>query len=438
MFRFGEFVLAYSFIDRTKIRIRSGKGGDGHVSFHREKFVANGGPDGGDGGNGGNVIFEVDPGMNSLSMYRHRMKFSAKDGEDGGKSRCHGKNGEDIILKVPKGTVIYDDETGKVISDMSGDNLRQIILKGGKGGLGNMHFATSRMQVPKFSTPGGEAVETMIRLELKMIADIGLVGFPNAGKSTLISVLTNAKPEIADYPFTTLSPIPGVMDTGDGRSVVIADIPGLIEGASEGVGLGHEFLRHIQRTKILLQLVDPMALDEGRNIIDDIKVINNELSKYDDMLLKKPMIIALSKADCLTSEEKEEKLSLIRNEFPDYEAVAFSSQSKEGLNELKDLLIKAVEKNREEEVVFESEFDPMELSVRALSYEVRKNEEGEYEVMGPKIDRLLGYTNLDSEKGFNFFQKFFENEGIIKDMKALGMKEGDTVNVGGYLFTYYE
>ena len=189
--------MAYSFIDRTKIRIRSGRGGDGHVSFHREKFVANGGPDGGDGGNGGNVIFEVDPGMNSLSQYRHRMKFSASDGENGGKSRCHGKNGEDIVLKVPKGTVIYDDETGKVIADMSGDNLRAVILRGGKGGLGNMHFATSRMQVPKFSTPGGEAVETMIRLELKMIADIGLVGFPNAGKSTLISVLTNAKPEIA-------------------------------------------------------------------------------------------------------------------------------------------------------------------------------------------------------------------------------------------------
>ena len=430
--------MAYSFIDRTKIRIRSGKGGDGHVSFHREKFVANGGPDGGDGGNGGNVIFEVDPGMNSLSQYRHRMKFSASDGENGGKSRCHGKNGEDIVLKVPKGTVIYDDETGKVIADMSGDNLRAVILRGGKGGLGNMHFATSRMQVPKFSTPGGEAVETMIRLELKMIADIGLVGFPNAGKSTLISVLTNAKPEIADYPFTTLSPIPGVMDMGDGRSVVIADIPGLIEGASDGVGLGHEFLRHIQRTKVLLQLVDPMAPEEGRNVIDDIKVINNELSIYDEELLKKPMIIALSKSDCLSPEEKEEKLSLIRKEFPEYEVVAFSSQNREGLSELKELLGRTVEENREKDIIFESEFDPMELSVRSLSYEVRKNEEGEYEVMGPKIDRLLGYTNLDSEKGFHFFQKFFENEGIIKDMKALGMKEGDTVNVGGYLFTYYE
>ena len=253
------------FADRAKIYIRSGKGGDGHVSFRRELYVPNGGPDGGDGGRGGDVIFEVDEGLNTLADYRHKRKFAAKDGEQGGKRRCHGKDAEDIILKVPEGTVIKEAESGKVIADMSGENRRQVILKGGKGGLGNQHFATSTMQIPKYAQPGQPAQELNVQLELKVIADVGLVGFPNVGKSTFLSRVTNANPKIANYHFTTLNPNLGVVDLGDGESFVIADIPGLIEGASEGVGLGHEFLRHIERTKMMIHVVDA-ASSEGRLI----------------------------------------------------------------------------------------------------------------------------------------------------------------------------
>ena len=244
------------FADRAKIYIRSGKGGDGHVSFRRELYVPNGGPDGGDGGRGGDVIFEVDEGLNTLADYRHKRKFAAKDGEQGGKRRCHGKDAEDIILKVPEGTVVKEAESGKVIADMSGENRRQVILKGGKGGLGNQHFATSTMQIPKYAQPGQPAQELNVQLELKVIADVGLVGFPNVGKSTFLSRVTNANPKIANYHFTTLNPNLGVVDLGDGESFVIADIPGLIEGASEGVGLGHEFLRHmLHRQRDVIRLM---------------------------------------------------------------------------------------------------------------------------------------------------------------------------------------
>ena len=244
------------FADRAKIYIRSGKGGDGHVSFRRELYVPNGGPDGGDGGRGGDVVFVVDEGLNTLVDYRHKRKFVAKDGEQGGKRKCHGADADDIILKVPEGTVIKEAETGKVIADMSGDNRRQVILKGGRGGLGNQHFATSTMQAPKYAQPGQEAIEIEVQLELKVIADVGLVGFPNVGKSTLLSRVTNAQPKIANYHFTTLQPNLGVVDMDDGFGFVIADIPGLIEGASEGIGLGHEFLRHIERTKVMIHIVD--------------------------------------------------------------------------------------------------------------------------------------------------------------------------------------
>ncbi len=257
------------FADRAKILIRSGKGGDGHVSFRRELYVPNGGPDGGDGGRGGDVIFEVDEGLNTLQDYRHRRKFAAKDGQPGGKRRCHGGDAEDIVLKVPEGTVVKEAESGKVIADMSGKNRRQIILKGGRGGLGNQHYATSTMQVPKYAQPGQPSRELWVTLELKVIADVGLVGFPNVGKSTLLSRVTNAQPKIANYHFTTLNPNLGVVDLEDSQGFVIADIPGLIEGASEGVGLGHEFLRHIERTKLMIHVVDA-AGTEGRDPVEDI------------------------------------------------------------------------------------------------------------------------------------------------------------------------
>ena len=283
------------FADRARIIIKSGKGGDGHVSFRREKFVPNGGPDGGDGGKGGDIIFEVDEGLNTLTDYRHRRKFAAQAGEEGGKKNCHGKNGADLILKVPEGTVIKDAESGKVIADMSGDNKRQIILTGGRGGLGNQHYATSTMQAPKYAQPGGESIEIEVQLELKVIADVGLVGFPNVGKSTFLSRVTNAKPKIANYHFTTLNPNLGVVDL-DGNGFVIADIPGLIEGASEGIGLGHEFLRHIERTKVIIHMVDGASV-EGRDPLEDIKAINKELEAYDPAILEKPQVIAANKMD---------------------------------------------------------------------------------------------------------------------------------------------
>ena len=270
------------FADHAKIYVKSGKGGDGHVSFRREKYVPNGGPDGGDGGNGGSVYFEVDEGLNTLTDFRHVRKYCAKNGEEGGKKNCAGKNGEDIVIKVPEGTVIREAESGKVITDMSGENRRFLLLKGGRGGSGNQHYATSTMQAPKYAQPGQPAKELELLLELKVIADVGLVGFPNVGKSTFLSRVTNARPKIANYHFTTLNPNLGVVDLEDAKGFVIADIPGLIEGASEGVGLGHEFLRHIERTRLIVHIVDA-ASTEGRDPMADIYAINKELAAYDQI-----------------------------------------------------------------------------------------------------------------------------------------------------------
>ena len=282
------------FADRAKIYVRSGKGGDGHVSFRREKYVPNGGPDGGDGGTGGSVIFEVDEGMNTLSDYRHVRKYLAEHGENGGKRNCTGKNGKDIILKVPEGTVVKEAESGKVITDMSGENRRYVLLTGGKGGNGNQHYATSTMQAPKYAQPGQPAKELNLLLELKVIADVGLVGFPNVGKSTFLSRVSNAQPKIANYHFTTLNPNLGVVDLDGAKGFVVADIPGLIEGASEGIGLGHEFLRHVERTKVMIHVVDA-AGTEGRDPIEDIYAINKELALYSEDLAKRPQVIAANK-----------------------------------------------------------------------------------------------------------------------------------------------
>ena len=301
------------FADRAKVIIKSGRGGDGHVSFRREKYVPNGGPDGGDGGKGGDVIFVVDEGINTLSDYRHRRKFAAEPGQEGGKKNCHGKNGADLILKVPEGTIIKDAESGKVIADMSGENRRQVVLRGGRGGQGNQHYATATMQAPKYAQPGQDAIEIEVQLELKVIADVGLVGFPNVGKSTFLSRVTNAQPKIANYHFTTLQPNLGVVDLEDGDGFVIADIPGLIEGASDGVGLGHEFLRHIERTKVIIHIVDA-AGTEGRDPIADIKAIDKELEAYNPDLLKKPQVIAANKIDAIYGDENE-IIAALRNEF---------------------------------------------------------------------------------------------------------------------------
>ena len=429
------------FADRAKIFIRSGKGGDGHVSFRRELFVPNGGTDGGDGGKGGDIIFEVDEGLNTLNDYRHKAKYCAQPGEEGGKKRCHGKNGTDLILKVPEGTLIKDAESGKVIADMSGDNKRQIVLKGGRGGKGNMNYATATMQVPKYAQPGQSAKELWVQLELKVIADVGLVGFPNVGKSTFLSRVTNARPKIANYHFTTLNPNLGVVDLDGGKGFVIADIPGLIEGASEGVGLGHEFLRHIERTKVIIHVVDA-ASTEGRDPVDDIYKINEELKAYNPRMATLPQVIAANKTDVIYSED-EDPVERIRAEFEPQGMKVFSisAVSGKGLKELLYYVRELLDALPKEAVVFEQEYDPNEYNPNDnLPYTVEKSEEEEntYVVEGPKIERMLGYTNLDSEKGFQFFQNFLKTTGILDELEAAGIQDGDTVRMYGLKFDYYK
>ena len=429
------------FADRAKIIIRSGKGGDGHVSFRRELYVANGGPDGGDGGRGGDVIFEVDEGLNTLYDYRHKRKFSAQDGEPGGKKRCHGADGKDIVLKVPEGTVVMDAESGKVIADMSGDNRRQVVLKGGRGGKGNMNYATATMQVPKYAQPGQDAQELEVRLELKVIGDVGLVGFPNVGKSTFLSRVSNARPKIANYHFTTLNPNLGVVDMDGCGGFVIADIPGLIEGASEGAGLGHEFLRHIERTRVMIHIVDAASV-EGRDPIEDIYKINRELEAYNPEIAHRPQVIAANKIDALYTEEgSESAVDKLKAEFEPQGIRVFpiSAVSGQGIRELLFFVKELLEQTKTEPITFEQEFFPEDALMRSnLPYTVEKLEDHLYSIEGPKIDKMLGYTNLDSEKGFMFFQNFLKNTGILDELEALGIEEGDTVKMYGFEFDYYK
>ncbi len=431
------------FADRAKIIIRSGKGGNGHVSFRREKYVPDGGPDGGDGGRGGDVIFEVDKGLNTLFDYRHRRKFSATDGQEGGKKRCHGKDGKDLVLRVPEGTVVREAASGQVIADLSGDNLRQVVLKGGRGGNGNMHYATSTMQAPKYAQPGQEAVELEVLLELKMIADVGLIGFPNAGKSTFLSRTTNAAPKIADYPFTTITPNLGVVESDDGDGFVIADIPGLIEGASEGAGLGHEFLRHIERTRLFIHLVDAASV-EGRDPVEDVYTINRELASYNEELAKRPQIIAANKIDAIFTEEgSEDPVQRLRKEFEPqgYPVYAISAVSGQGVPELIHAVTAKLREMPREKVVFAQEYFPEEhMRDNSLPFTVEKSDQDEhlFIVEGPKIERMLGYTNLEAEKGFRFFQNFLRDNGILDQLEALGITDGDTVQMYGLKFDYYK
>ena len=379
--------------------------------------------------------------LKTLTDFRHVRKYVAGDGEQGGKRRCHGADGEDLIVKVPEGTVIKDFESGKVVADMSGENRREVILKGGKGGLGNMHFATSTMQVPKYAQPGQPAQELWVQLELKVIADVGLVGFPNVGKSTLLSRVSNARPKIANYHFTTLNPHLGVVDLQDGQGFVMADIPGLIEGASQGIGLGHDFLRHIERTKVLVHVVDAASV-EGRDPVEDIRTINAELKAYNPSLLERPQVIAANKVDSIynTGEEDwEDPVERLKREFePEgIQVFAISAVTGQGVKELlyhvNDLL-KTVDRKP---VIFEKEFE-YQYQGENLPYTVERNEDGIYVVEGPKIEKMLGYTNLDSEKGFQFFQKFLKDSGILAELEEAGIEEGDTVRMYGLEFDYYK
>ncbi len=428
------------FVDKAKIFIQSGKGGDGHISFRREKYVPNGGPDGGDGGKGGDIIFKVDEGINTLSDFHYGGKYKAENGEDGNKRRMHGKNGADLIIKVPEGTVIKEAVSGKVIADMSGDNKEAVILKGGKGGNGNMHYATSTMQAPKYAQPGQPSMQLEVLLELKVIADVGLVGFPNVGKSTFLSKVSNAKPKIANYHFTTLSPMLGVVDLADAKGFVVADIPGLIEGASEGAGLGHEFLRHIERTRMMIHVVDA-ASTEGRNPLEDLEAINSELANYNADISKKVQVIAANKVDMLPDGENAEIIKKIRDKYEPLGVKVFatSTLTGKGIQELLYYVSRTLSEIEDKPITFEQEFFPEEMAAsedEAINV-YYDQDEAEYVIEGPKIEKMLGYTNLDSEKGFAFFQKFLADNGILDELEKLHIQEGDSVRMYGYGFEYY-
>ena len=390
------------------------------------------------GGRGGDLIFEVDPRVNTLNDFRHIRKYFAGDGEPGGKRRCHGADGEDMVVHVPEGTVVREAETGKVIIDMSHEHKREVVLKGGRGGKGNMNYATPTMQVPKYAQPGKPGRELEVILELKTIADVGLIGFPNVGKSTFLSRVSNAKPKIANYHFTTLSPILGVVDLDGADGFVIADIPGLIEGASEGIGLGHEFLRHIERTKLFIHMVDA-ASTEGRDPLNDILVINKELENYSPELIKRPQVIAANKTDVFYGTEEDTVITLLKEEFEPKGIPVFpiSAVSGKGVKELLYYVRKELDQLDQEPVVFEQEYDLEQETFKDEPYTVEYDEkEGMYVVEGPRIERMLGYTNLDSEKGFEFFQKFLRTSGIVDELEKLGIEEGDTVRMYDLQFDY--
>ena len=429
------------FADRAKIFVKSGKGGDGHVSFRRELYVPDGGPDGGDGGKGGDVYFVVDKGLNTLTDFRHIRKYVAEDGEEGKKRNCHGANGKDIVIKVPAGTVIKDAASDKVILDMANKEEPQLFLRGGRGGKGNRHYVTAVMQAPKYAQPGKPGRELEVSLELKMIADVGLIGFPNVGKSTLLSRTTNAKPKIANYHFTTLVPNLGVVDMGDGKGFVMADIPGIIEGAADGVGLGLEFLRHIERTRVLVHVVDA-ASTEGRDPINDIEAINAELANYAIDLSGRPQIIAANKCDALSELDYDTVISLIKETYEPQgiQVIPISAVTGKGVDELMWAVSKLLDENPAETIEFKSEFDLEYMDDPELPFTVKRSEdeEGVFLVEGPRIERMLGYTNLEAEKGFLFFQNFLKINGILEQLEALGIQDGDTVRLYGHEFDYYK
>ena len=423
------------FVDYAKIIIESGKGGDGAATFRREKYVAAGGPDGGDGGKGGDIYFEVDPDSNTLIDFRFTKKFKAKNGENGSGNRCFGKSGEDLTVKVPKGTIVKDAETGKVIVDMSEDGQRELILKGGRGGKGNVHFATSTRQAPHFAIDGEKGKLKEVILELKLLADVGLIGFPNVGKSTILSRVTAATPKIADYHFTTIDPNLGVVKTEHGDSFVLADIPGIIEGASDGVGLGIQFLRHVERTRLLLHVID-VAGTEGRNPVEDFNKINEELKKYSEKLAGRKQIIVANKIDSMQDENNYKELEeLAKNNG--LEIFKISAVTGEGLNELFNYVAEIIKTLPKEDIV-----EPEERMIYTLEEEedpftvIRNN--NEFTVEGPAIDRLMARVNTEDNESFAYLQRMLKKLGIDDALKAIGVKEGDTVNILDWVCEWYD
>ena len=420
------------YLDRVKIFIKAGNGGNGKTSFHTEKYVAKGGPDGGDGGHGGNIVFVADRGIDSLIDFRFTKHFRAEAGGNGGSKMCRGKNGEDLIIKVPCGTVIRDNETNSIIADMFEDNDEVVVLKGGNGGRGNSHFATSTRQAPRFAEQGIVTKPFELILELKTLADVGLVGFPNVGKSTLLSSVSNAKPKIANYHFTTLTPNIAVVN-GFGKSFVMADIPGLISGASEGMGLGIDFLRHIERTRLLVHVVD-IAGTEGREPYNDYVAINNELAKYGESVKNIPQIIALNKSDMLEDKSViDDFKSKLDKNIPVFVISAFAHM---GLNELIECVIKSLEKLPKVErlSIEESEIDRRNLR----EFTVKKVSNGYFEVEGELVFEIMKRVNLEDMASNAYFQKRIKNDGIIDALIEAGLKEGDMIKIGDYELQYFE
>ena len=422
------------FTDYTKIIVKSGDGGNGAATFRREKYVAAGGPDGGDGGNGGNVYFQVDKDKNTLIDFRYNRKFKAKNGENGSGSHCNGKYGENLVIKVPIGTVVKDVETGRVIADLSHPDQKELILKGGRGGRGNSHFATATRQAPRFSEDGERGEEKELILELKLLADVGLLGFPNVGKSTFLSVVTDAKPKIANYHFTTIVPNLGVVKTKDGSGFVIADIPGIIEGASEGVGLGIQFLRHVERTRLLLHFLD-VSGQEGRNPIEDFYAINKELEKYSEKLSKRKQIIVANKIDVIQDEKllkqveelaKKENLKLFK----------VSAVTKQGIQELIDYVTEELKQLPKEELVEIEDSKIYTLEDKKDQWNIKK-EDGVFIVTGRAVERLMGRINIEDNESMYYLQKCLKNMGIEDKLKELGVCEGDTVILDGWELEWY-
>lgn len=422
------------FTDYTKIIIKSGNGGNGATSFRREKYVAAGGPDGGDGGKGGDVYFKVDKDKNTLIDFRYNKKYKATNGENGSGAKCTGKSGEDIYIGVPIGTIIKDVETGKIIADLSKPNQTELVLKGGRGGRGNQHFATATRQAPRFSEDGEPGIEKEVILELKLLADVGLLGFPNVGKSTFLSTVTDARPKIANYQFTTLEPNLGVVKSKDGTSFVIADIPGIIEGASKGVGLGLQFLRHIERTKLLLHLIDVSGF-EGRNPVEDFKIINEELKSYSEKLSNRTQIIVATKCDVINEELYKELEDLAKEKK--MEIYKISSSTGEGIEELLNHVSDTIKTLPEEELyeveekmVYTLEDDKDEFTIN------RQN--NVFEVTGKAVERLMRKVNIDDNESMYFLHKNLSNFGVEAALKKKGIKEGDIVRIVNYEFEWYE
>lgn len=423
------------FIDKARIFVKAGNGGNGSVSFRKEKYVPAGGPDGGDGGRGGSIIFKVDSGLRTLMDFKYQTKYSAPSGGDGTKKRQAGKNGEDLVLLVPPGTIIRDEATGLVIADLKEEGDEAIVAKGGRGGRGNQHFANAIRQAPAFAKSGTDGEEKWITLELKMIADVGLLGFPNVGKSTFLSVVTKAKPKIANYHFTTLTPNLGVVQTKFGDSFVLADIPGLIEGAAEGIGLGHDFLRHVERTKVLIHIVDISGI-EGRDALEDFDKINDELKLYNEKLSTRPQVVVANKIDIM---EDESNFENFKNELESrgYKVFKMSAATRQGIDDVIAYVSQLLKEVEDVELVSEEEMYRPELVEQAEEGLEVEIEDGVYVVTGKALRRIMYSVNFEDMESVQFFQKSMESQGVFDKLREMGIEDGDTVKIYDIEFEFY-